>query len=262
VATQGERRGLYRGIAADFARFRPAYPAPLFAHLRARFGLDGSGRLLDLGCGTGRLTLPLAGAFAQVVGMDPEPEMLAEAAAEASRLGVSNTTWIEGGVSDLGPHLGRFRLITLGQVLHLVDPATTLAALAPLVEPGGGIAVVDEEHPDVPSNAWRRAIHAAVAPWLDDDRRSLLQRRTEPDDVVIARSPFARVEIFALPYQRPTDVERIVGFAASTSSASRAALGTRWPRVEAEMRRALFDINPTGTFVDDVILRAVLAWKD
>jgi len=258
----GGRRRLYQGIASDFARFRPAYPDPLFAHLRERFRLDGTGRLLDLGCGTGRLTLPLAGSFEQVIGMDPEPEMLAEAAAEASRLGVSNTTWVEGGVDDVGPHLGRFCLITLGQVLHLVDAEKTLEVLSSRVELNGGIAVIDEEHPDVPSNAWRRAIHAAVAPWLDDDRRSLLRRRAEPDDAVIARSPFGRVEVFRFPYQRSMDVERIIGFVASTSSASRAALGTRWPRVEAQMRRVLFDINPTGTFVDDVILRAVLAWKD
>ena len=253
--------GLYRGIAADFARFRPPYPDAVFAHLRARFHLDGTGRLLDLGCGTGRLALPLARWFEHVVGIDPEPDMLAEAAAAAGRLGVSNATWVNRRASDLGPDLGRFRLITLGQVLHLVEPVQTLEAAARAAEPDGGIAVIDEEHPDVPSNAWRQAVRAAVSPWLADERRSLLQRRDEPDEVLVGRSPFTRVEVFRLPYRRATDVDRIIGFVASTSSASRVALGDRWPQAEAAMRRVLLEINPAGTFVHEVVLRAVLAWK-
>ena len=48
--------------------------------LSARFRLDGTGRLLDLGCGTGQLVIPLAAHVAEAVGMDPEPEMLVEAA--------------------------------------------------------------------------------------------------------------------------------------------------------------------------------------
>ncbi len=255
-------RRLYRGIVSDFARYRPAYPERLFAHLRTRLGLDGTGRLLDLGCGTGRLTLPLASAFEQVVGMDPEPEMLARAAVEASRLGVSNITWVEGGAGDLGPHLGRFRLLTLAQSLHLMDRVAALEAISGVVEPGGGIAVVDEEHPDVPANAWRQAIRTAVSPWLDQDRRALLQPSAEPHEAVIARSPFRRMEIFAFPYQRSTDTERIIGFVSTTSSVSRAALGERWQKAEAAMRRALLDINPAGMFIDDVIVRAILAWKD
>jgi SAM-dependent methyltransferase len=262
VGAYSKGGGLYRGVASDFARFRPPYPDALLAHLRERFHLDGTGRLLDLGCGTGRLALPLARWFEHVIGMDPEPEMLAEAAAAAARLGVSNVRWVTGGVSTLGPELGRFRLITLGQVLHLVDADETLAAAARALESGGGIAVIDEEHPDVPSNLWRKTVRAAVSPWLGADRRALLQRREEPDEVVVARSPFSRVEVFRLPLRRATDVDRIIGFISTTSAASRAALGDRWPQAEAAMRRALLDLNPAGTFVHEVVVRAVLAWKD
>jgi hypothetical protein len=49
----------FAGTAWCYARFRPGYP-PAFVHVVRRFGPDDTGRLLDLGCGTGRLTIPLA----------------------------------------------------------------------------------------------------------------------------------------------------------------------------------------------------------
>ncbi|MGW5384901.1 class I SAM-dependent methyltransferase [Nocardia sp. NPDC003963] len=78
--SSGRAEELFAGTAWHYARYRPGYPESLFDDLIRRFRLDGTGRLLDLGCGTGQLTLPLAAHFAEAVGVDPEPEMLAEAA--------------------------------------------------------------------------------------------------------------------------------------------------------------------------------------
>lgn len=74
------RDGLFAGTAWHYARYRPGYPRLLFDDLVDRFGLDGTGRLLDLGCGTAQLLLPLAEHVAEAVGIDPEPEMLARSA--------------------------------------------------------------------------------------------------------------------------------------------------------------------------------------
>src|SRR3981081_1378157 len=71
-------RGLFAGTAWYYARYRPNYPTVFFDDVVDRFGLDGTGRLLDLGCGTGQLTIPLAPHFTEAVSMDPEPDMLAE----------------------------------------------------------------------------------------------------------------------------------------------------------------------------------------
>ena len=50
---------LFASTAEYYARYRPGYPAAVFGRIRAAFGLDGIGRLLDLGCGAGELARPL-----------------------------------------------------------------------------------------------------------------------------------------------------------------------------------------------------------
>jgi SAM-dependent methyltransferase len=70
---------LFAGTAAFYARFRPGYPDEFLRHVIGRFGLDGTGRLLDLGCGTGQLAGAIAQTGAHVIGLDIASEMLAQA---------------------------------------------------------------------------------------------------------------------------------------------------------------------------------------
>jgi len=69
---------IYLGSAAHYRYGRPAYSPELEAVLTQEAGLDGTGRLLDAGCGPGVLTIRLAHLFAQAVGLDPDAGMLAE----------------------------------------------------------------------------------------------------------------------------------------------------------------------------------------
>ncbi len=260
-------RDLFKGTAPYYARYRPGYPEAFFDHVAARFGLDGTGRLLDLGCGTGQLALPLAGRFEEVVGMDPEPEMLAEAAAGARTAGVRNATWIEGGSADLEalqPRLGRFRLVTMGSSFHWMDREATSRALAGMVIPGGGIVVTGIGSFWTGTNPWQRAVRAVIQRWLGGTRRAGGGTYAEPaerHEAVIARSPFGRLETYRLEYGRDWDIGGIVGHLYSTSFCSLAVLGARREGFEADLRRTLLAINPDGVFHEDVVLDALLAWK-
>src|SRR6266536_1190072 len=84
---------LYSGSAAYYARGRAAYPATLADLFATELRLDGSGRLLDVGCGPGSLTLPLAGLFEQAIGLDADAEMIVEAGRLAAQAGILNTRW-------------------------------------------------------------------------------------------------------------------------------------------------------------------------
>ncbi|BCB91242.1 class I SAM-dependent methyltransferase [Phytohabitans suffuscus] len=70
---------LYAGSARYYAAGRLPYPAGIAEVLRAGLGLDGRGRLLDVGCGPGTLTRTLAPLFEGAVGVDADAGMVAEA---------------------------------------------------------------------------------------------------------------------------------------------------------------------------------------
>ena len=63
-------------VAQYYAKFRRASREPALDFLREYFGLSQDDIGLDLGCGTGQLTIPLASRVRSIIGMDPEPDML------------------------------------------------------------------------------------------------------------------------------------------------------------------------------------------
>jgi tRNA/tmRNA/rRNA uracil-C5-methylase (TrmA/RlmC/RlmD family) len=103
---------LFAGAARYYEQGRTPY-APGLADAFARgLALDGQGRLLDVGCGPGTVTLSLAPLFEAVIGLDPDPEMLACASRAAARRGTGNATWIRERAEALPAGLRSFRVVT------------------------------------------------------------------------------------------------------------------------------------------------------
>jgi len=65
----------FEGTAEYYAIGRPPYSAQLADTMASELSLDGTGQMLDVGCGPGVLVLPLARLFHQVSALDPEPDM-------------------------------------------------------------------------------------------------------------------------------------------------------------------------------------------
>ncbi len=120
--------------------------------------------MLDLGCGPGLLSAAFAPFADQVVAVDPEPEMLAAVA----KLAIPNLQSVRGSSFDLGPALGRFRLVTMGRSFHWMDRADTLRRLDALLKPSGAVALFDTSHPDLPINAWAAEFRALRRGYEDD----------------------------------------------------------------------------------------------
>jgi len=82
---------LYSSSAAYYVQGRVSYSQELVDAFVAELGLDGQGRLLDVGCGPGSLTLLLAPWFEHATGLDADAGMLAEGARQAAAAG--SATW-------------------------------------------------------------------------------------------------------------------------------------------------------------------------
>ncbi len=153
---------------------------------------EAGGTVLDVGAGTGRVTLALAAAGVPVVALDAEPELLAALAHRAAGLPVETV------VADARSFSldRRVRLILVPmQTLQLLGGPRGRAAfferaLAHL-EPGGLLAAAvadalgcfDEEHPLPPPPETRDIVDVRYATRLlgvvEDDGRAVLRRRRE-----------------------------------------------------------------------------------
>ena len=89
---------------------------------------------LDVGCGAGLLTEPLARLGAKVTGLDATPELIAVAREHASAMGLE----IDYRAGDVQELEGQFDLVTCMEVVeHVADPAAFVQALAKRLVPDG-----------------------------------------------------------------------------------------------------------------------------
>jgi ubiquinone/menaquinone biosynthesis C-methylase UbiE len=164
----------FGGEVADFYyQYRRGYPPVVFDRLASVFGLTSDDIVIDLGCGTGQLTLPLAAKVRAVAGVDPEPDMLARARQAAAEQSVTNAAWLLGTDTDMpalvallrGHHAGA---VTIGQALHWMRYGELFPMLVPLLRPGGGVAVITNGTPLwLQDSAWSRALRGFLEQWLD-----------------------------------------------------------------------------------------------
>lgn len=97
-------------------------------------------RILDLGCGTGQMSLYLARAGRTVIGADLTLPSLQLAADAARRFGLDRVRFIETDLQHPALRAGSFDVLYSSGVLHHTpDPRASFARLAPLVRPGGTI---------------------------------------------------------------------------------------------------------------------------
>jgi len=240
-------RGFTGEVAEYYARFRRGYPPPVLDALVEAFGLGLTDVAIDLGCGTGQLTLPLAERVRAVIGVDPEPDMLRLAAAAAQDRGTRTASWMLGFDSDLpalarllGP--GTVAAITVATAIHWMDPAALFAAARPMLRRGGGIAVVTNGVPLwLQDSDWSRSLRAALEEWAGRDVGWACgtdeEARTRYRDA-LAVAGYTTGEV-RVEYDAQLDIEEIVGGVLSAMSADVVADAERREELAARIRRAL-----------------------
>ena len=140
-------------------------------------------RVLDLGCGTGRLTVAIAAAGHTVTGVDPDRDALAAARDKSDRV-----TWIEGTSTSLDDRSFDVALMTshVAQVFVSDDEWTSvLADVRRSLVPGGILAFDTRDPRHRPWERWTREETRAVFDLPHGGRvESWVDVRTVDDDVV------------------------------------------------------------------------------
>jgi ubiquinone/menaquinone biosynthesis C-methylase UbiE len=256
-------KDIFKGTAWYYARYRAGYPHAFFDMVKDKFNLSKNDRVLDLGCGTGQIAIPLSQYVKQVVAMDPEPEMLAEGKMLAEKSGASNIRWIEGGSEDLVDlryKLGKFQLAVVGTAFHWMNREKTLDDMYEIINDSGGIVIANLDN-----NLFRKPeIVQVVKKWLGEQRRAgsgVYQPPARRHEEVISESKFQRMEFWQYPLVFTNDIDGIIGNIYSTSMANQEVLGNKKAAFENDLRDTLLRVNPSGKFVSEGQVQAILAWK-
>jgi SAM-dependent methyltransferase len=209
--------GGFGGEVADYyERYRRSYPDAVIDSVVGRFGLGRDDVVVDLGCGTGQLALPLAARVGAVVGVDPEPDMVRRARDGAGRAGVRNATWVLGADRDLaalGAAVRPIGAVTVAVAIHWMDRVALFADARGLLRDGGGIAVVTNGAPLWSQDTdWSRALRRCLQEWTGKEsgtcQTDAKGRQLTSD--ALAAAGFLVTES-TVDYLAPLSVEAVVG---------------------------------------------------
>ena len=252
------RPDLYQGTARYYDRYRVPYPALLIDDLASRTALSGSGRLLDLACGPGRLTFALAEHFADVLAIDQEDESVSYAKTLAAERGVTHISWQTGRAEDLDV-AGHFELVTIGDAYHRLDRRRIAAFATDWLQPRGHIALLWTSMPWQGPHQWQKTTLNLVVHWMqvtgsgDNIPSDLAESLSQvPHLTVLADAGLSVIGTYEFTVPHIWTIEMLAGFARSTSILSRAALGNQAESFERDLRDQLLAIQPNGHFEDSV----------
>lgn len=255
---------LFKGTAWYYARYRMPYPKTVFDLLVEKFALDGTGRLLDLGAGTGEVAVPLSKYFEAVIAVEPDNEMINEGTQRAKKARITNIIWQQKQAEDFTDKPSSFRLATIGAALHWMDKDIVLKKVYNLLIPAGGLAVLFSKSIWRGEEEWHKAVIAVIKKYLGEERRagkgtySKDERRFED---IITQAGFSRLETHTVTEPVEWTIERLIGNLYSMSFASKEMLGDKSGKFEKELRNTLLKLNPAGTFTEKQPVEAMLAWK-
>jgi SAM-dependent methyltransferase len=249
--------GPFAGTATYYVRGRPPYSPDLSRVLAEELGLDGSGRLLDVGCGPGVLTLQLADLFADAVGLDPEAEMLGEARRRAAASGQQAIRWIEGRAEDISRlEMAPCRAVTFGQSFHRTDRQVAAEAVYDALESDGAIVLVShavEGRPAPPSPGPppipHEEVKGLIAKYLGPSPTGPPAERWE-ESLRRTRFGHPRIVFAAGVSNYIRDEDSVVANVFSMSTSAPPLFGDRRTEFESDLRALLRLWSPEGRFWD------------
>jgi ubiquinone/menaquinone biosynthesis C-methylase UbiE len=257
---EGVPQQLFSSAADYYAQYRPGYPQSLVDALAARAGLNGTQRVLDIGCGAGQLTIPLARHVRAVVAIDPVPGMLARGRQAAHAAGADNIAWLEGDSSQIAALAGPGAdLAVFAASFHWTDRPAVLAVLDEVLAPDGAVVVINDVLGDSEQPDWEYAIARIRARYLGDRQAAGTGIYSHHD--VLANSAFCAVDTLTWSWSRQLTVEEVTGLQLSYSFSTPALLGDDAPAFSRDVRAAVLDLYPAGVVTEPFRVEVLIATR-
>jgi SAM-dependent methyltransferase len=246
----GRPEDLFKGTAAYYAVYRRPYPPPVVDHVVRRCRLDGHGRLLDAGCGTGQVFQVFEPWFGNVVAIDRDPEMVEFARRTVADLGLTNVTVRQTAMEDIEDAVAPLRMTIFGASFHWTDRQHVGDRIYDLTEPGGHLVVLAPNDISRETTSWEKLVREALVRHLGPERRAGTGTfcQGERHQQALARTRFKRIEQRDISVVESWSTDQIIGLLYSTSFASKAVLGDRADDFERDLRQSLAQLSPGNQF--------------
>jgi SAM-dependent methyltransferase len=198
-------------LAAQYAAFRPAYPAALFDYLAQ--SCPGRAGVWDCACGNGQATVALAERFQSVIATDASPEQIAAATARA------NITYRVARAEDSGIESNSIDLVTVAQALHWFNLDAFYSEVERVLRPSGVLAVwtygVVHVEGDAAEELLQDFYHHIVGPYWPPERRLV------EDGYRGLAFPFAELSPPSFNMEERWDRAHLLGYLRSWSATGR-----------------------------------------
>jgi SAM-dependent methyltransferase len=240
--------GRFATAAPLYEELRPPYPAEFFSTVAVRLGFSKQAALIDLGTGPGLLALGFAPYVGRIVGVDPEPAMLA-AARQAAERQRQDFTLIEDKAERLSDDVGRFDVVTIGRALHWMDRDAIAARLPRLVSREGVIVVCASGSARDDRNPWLETYNEARRFWSGDGDGS---RNREALVAVLSAGPLELFDEIAVETSHEISVDDLARRVLTFSTSSPAVLGDRTEAMLRDVRQRLLPLSRDGMLTEVV----------
>ncbi len=250
----GSASDLFKGTANYYAKYRIPYPKEFIEMIAQFYSIDGKGTLLDLGCGTGQLTIPLSPYFNNCIGIDTSTEMLQVAEEQNTE---NNIQWFHLPAERMHELNKSFTFIVSGNSFHWMNREKVLQQCYNSLTDNGGMVIIaggsvwNEQHD------WQKSTVKVIKKWLGSKRRAgstIYGNNEKRHEEIIKESRFKLLKTDNFIFHYTWTVETIIGYLYSTSFCNRELLGENCFLFEEELTNKLLEINPEGNFNEKVEL--------
>jgi SAM-dependent methyltransferase len=134
------RQYVFNEVASLYDAVRPGYPPAIVEAAIAQARLPAGGRILEIGCGTGQITVPFAARGYSILALEPGEDMAALAAQNCRHF--PQVTVLTSSFEAWPPDDHTFDMVLSAMAFHWIAPDVGCAKAASVLKPGGAVALV------------------------------------------------------------------------------------------------------------------------
>ncbi|WP_320069381.1 class I SAM-dependent methyltransferase [Micromonospora sp. RTGN7] len=264
---------LFAGSAPHYERGRLPYAAGFVDALRQALDLNGSGRLIDVGCGPGTVTVPLAPMFVEAVGVDPDRAMLEAARRRGVRAGIGNVRWVRARAEELPAGLGAFRVAVFAQSFHWMDREQVARTISRMLDPGGAFVHISDvkepsssgglAHPAPPVDALRELVRHYLGPVRRAGQGVLEHGTPGGEAALLVQAGFGGPELLRVRADRVLrrTIDDVAAWVYSRSDSAPHLFGQRLAEFDDDLRSLLDEASDEGRFSERAPDTEIFIWR-